>query len=121
MKNLGLVEMVNLAKTEGLLNSNGYINIPLMANGVQKNWIFQWMTGPICNTEDVTYPILQFPLTFPTMCLIALTSTKGNDTKLSDQVFQVSSWTNSSVKVFPQWFGTGKQSLCYPLIIAIGY
>lgn len=99
-------------------------NQSLTASGYQKlpgGLIVQWMTGPVCGAESVAYAALSFPIAFPNACLIATASTKGDDTIVSDQVFQVTSWTASTVKLFPQWFGTGTQGLCYPLVIAIGY
>lgn len=118
---LGKWVLLNPATGASLLPLFGSVKA---ASGYQKlpsGLIIQWMSGPICSTEGSTYSALSFPITFPVACLIAIASTKGDDTVLSDQIFQVSSWTTSSVKLFPQWFGTGTQGLCYPLVIAIGY
>lgn len=118
---LGKWVLLNPATGASLLPLFGSVKA---ASGYQKlpsGLIIQWMSGPICSTEASTYSALSFPITFPVACLIAIASTKGDDTVQSDQIFQVSSWTTSSVKLFPQWFGTGTQGLCYPLVIAIGY
>jgi hypothetical protein len=82
----------------------------------------QWYEGPISTAETVTYPAISHPVPFPNVCLFAgvfTRSTSGNT--LSDQMFQVEYWDRLGIKVFPQWFGTGNQSLVKPLIFAIGY
>ena len=82
----------------------------------------QWYEGPISTAETVTYPAISHPVPFPNVCLFAgvfTRSTSGNS--LSDQMFQVEYWDRLGIKVFPQWFGTGNQSLVKPLIFAIGY
>ncbi|MBO1564129.1 gp53-like domain-containing protein, partial [Yersinia pseudotuberculosis] len=94
-----------------------YIRIPDVPGGL----IVQWMTGPVSAGENIAYPELAFPTAFPVACLMAFTATQGNDTIQADVMFQTSRWNNSTVKVFPQWFGTAQQNLCYPLIFAIGY
>lgn len=94
-----------------------YIRIPDVPGGL----IIQWMSGPVSVAETVDYPVLAFPIAFPSACLMAFATTKGDDTRYPDIMFQTSWWNNSQVKVFPQWFGTGVQHLNYPLILAIGY
>ncbi|WP_162975243.1 hypothetical protein [Yersinia sp. IP36721] len=94
-----------------------YIRIPDVPGGL----IIQWMSGPVSVAETVDYPVLAFPIAFPSACLMAFATTKGDDTRNPDIMFQTSWWNNSQVKVFPQWFGTGVQHLNYPLILAIGY
>lgn len=82
----------------------------------------QWYEGPISSAETVAYPAISHPVPFPNVCLFAgvfTRSTSGNT--LSDQMFQVEYWDRLGIKVFPQWFGTGNQSLVKPLIFAIGY
>ncbi|WP_439856426.1 phage tail protein [Pseudomonas yamanorum] len=82
----------------------------------------QWYEGPVSTAETVTYPAISHPVPFPNVCLFAgvfTRSTSGNT--LSDQMFQVEYWDRLGIKVFPQWFGTGNQSLVKPLIFAIGY
>jgi len=83
--------------------------------------IMQWVKGPIAGAETTSYPNVTFPIAFPTACLSVQVSTQGNDTLNADQIFQVSSFTTTTVKLFPQWFGSGTQGLVYPFIFAIGY
>lgn len=98
------------------LGSNGYIVFPSWLGGL----VIQWMRGAISTPEGQAYPVLNWPIAFPETCLIAYVSTQGDDTVYPDQIFQMSSWTSTTVKVFPQWFGTGTQGLVYPLILGIG-
>lgn len=83
--------------------------------------IIQWIVGPTAGTETTAYPVITFPVTFPRECFFAGPFTVGNNTELSDQIFQSATWTSSTVKVFPQWFGTGRQGLVYPIILALGW
>jgi hypothetical protein len=99
------------------LGMPGYIAFPTWLGGL----IIQWFKGPVSGLESVAYPAVSFPLAFPNACLIPSVSTMGNDTVFSDQVYQVSSWSKETIKLFPQWFGTGNQGLNFPLVIAIGY
>lgn len=81
----------------------------------------QWYEGPICGPETVAYPAISHPVPFPNQCVFAgvfTRTTTGNT--VSDQMFQVEFWDRLGIKVFPQWFGTGNQSLVKPLIFAIG-
>ncbi|MEQ9889509.1 phage tail protein [Pectobacterium zantedeschiae] len=110
-----LSALLSLLGTRTLTEAD-YVRIPDKPGGL----IIQWMTGPICSDERTEYPAISFPVVFPSKCLFAGVFTKGNDTIQSDQIFQVSQWTNTNIKVFPQWFGTGTQGLAYPLIFAIG-
>lgn len=99
------------------MTANGRLMIPT-SSGVL---YIQWYEGPLAGAETVAYPSISHPVPFPNECMFvgAFTrSTSGNT--LSDQMFQVESWDRWSVKVFPQWFGTGNQSLVRPLILAIG-
>jgi hypothetical protein len=81
----------------------------------------QWYEGPISGAETVAYPAISHPVPFPNQCLFAGVFTRSTtDNIQSDQMFQMVTWDRLSVKVFPQWFGTGTQSLVKPLIIAIG-
>lgn len=81
----------------------------------------QWYEGPISGAETVAYPAISHPVPFPNQCLFAGVFTRSTtDNTLSDQIFQMSTWDRLGVKVFPQWFGTGNQSLVKPLIFAIG-
>ncbi|MFK4072735.1 phage tail protein [Ectopseudomonas khazarica] len=98
------------------LAANGYIIFPSWLGGL----IIQWMKGPLAPNENTLYPAISWPLEFPDSCLIAFASTMGNDTTQSDQIFQVTSWTKTNVKLFQQWFGTGTQGLVYPLVMGIG-
>jgi hypothetical protein len=83
--------------------------------------IMQWVKGPLAGAETTSYSNVTFPIAFPTACLSVQVSTQGNDTLNADQIFQVSSFTTTTVKLFPQWFGSGTQGLVYPFIFAIGY
>lgn len=99
------------------MTANGRLMIPT-SSGVL---YVQWYEGPLAGAETVAYPSISHPVTFPNECLFVgpfTRSTSGNT--LSDQMFQVESWDRWSVKLFPQWFGTGNQSLVRPLILAIG-
>jgi hypothetical protein len=81
----------------------------------------QWYEGPIAGAEAVAYPAISHPVPFPNQCLFAGVFTKSTtDNTQSDQMFQMVTWDRLGVKVFPQWFGTGTQSLVKPLIVAIG-
>jgi hypothetical protein len=99
------------------LGATGYIAFPSWLGGV----IVQWFKGPISANETDVYPAISFPMAFPSACLIPSVTTLGNNTVLSDQIFQVGTWNKETIKLFPQWFGTGNQGLTYPLVIAIGY
>ena len=101
------------------LQANGRVLIPTK-DGTPL--YLQWYEGPISAAETVVYPAISHPVPFPNACLFAgvfTRSTSGNT--LSDQMFQVEYWDRLGIKVFPQWFGTGNQSLVKPLIFAIGY
>lgn len=81
----------------------------------------QWYEGPLAGAETVAYPAVSHPVPFPTQCLFAGVFTRSTSSNtLSDQMFQMEYWDRLGVKVFPQWFGTGNQSLVKPLIFAIG-
>ncbi|SDO59888.1 phage tail protein [Pseudomonas extremorientalis] len=81
----------------------------------------QWYEGPLAGAETVAYPAVSHPVPFPTECLFAGVFTRSTSSNtLSDQMFQMEYWDRLGVKVFPQWFGTGNQSLVKPLIFAIG-
>ncbi|EMU6154327.1 TPA: phage tail protein [Yersinia enterocolitica] len=121
LANLGLGNAAKMDAVSGSLTTNGYLTFPLIIAGVKKTAMLQWMTGPIAARETDYYPPIPFPIAFPSECLMVFPSTKGNNTEVSDQMFQAASWTTTAVKVLPQWFGTGYQGLIYPLILAIGY
>jgi hypothetical protein len=81
----------------------------------------QWYEGPIAGAETVAYPAISHPVPFPNQCLFAGVFTRSTSSNtLSDQMFQMEYWDRLGVKVFPQWFGTGNQSLVKPLILSIG-
>lgn len=81
----------------------------------------QWYEGPLAGAETVAYPAVSHPVPFPNQCLFAGVFTRSTtDNNQSDQMFQMVTWDRLGVKVFPQWFGTGTQSLVKPLIFAIG-
>lgn len=99
------------------MTASGRLMIPTSSGTLY----IQWYEGPLAGTEAATYPAVSHPVPFPTECLFAgvfTRSTTGNT--LSDQMFQMEYWDRLGVKVFPQWFGTGGQSLVKPLIFAIG-
>ncbi|MEH3241218.1 phage tail protein [Enterobacter roggenkampii] len=121
LKNLGLGDVAKAGVAGGLLASDGYITLPLIIGGVKTNVILQWVTGPTAGAETVNYPNVTFPVTFPNACLFAAPFTVGNNTTSADQIFQAVSWTTSTAKVFPQWFGSGSQGLVHPIILAIGW
>lgn len=118
---LGLGEVAKAGVAGGLLSSDGYITLPLIIGGVKTNVILQWVNGPTAGAETVNYPNVTFPVTFPNACLFAAPFTVGNNTTSADQIFQAVSWTTSTAKVFPQWFGSGSQGLVHPIILAIGW
>ncbi|WP_249415646.1 gp53-like domain-containing protein [Enterobacter roggenkampii] len=118
---LGLGDVAKAGVAGGLLASDGYITLPLIIGGVKTNVILQWVTGPTAGAETVNYPNVTFPVTFPNACLFAAPFTVGNNTTSADQIFQAVSWTTSTAKVFPQWFGSGSQGLVHPIILAIGW
>lgn len=100
------------------LQPNGRVLIPTK-DGTQL--YLQWYEGPISGAETVAYPAISHPVPFPNQCLFAGVFTRSTtDNTLSDQMFQMVTWDRLGVKVFPQWFGTGNQSLVKPLILAIG-
>lgn len=81
----------------------------------------QWYEGPISGAETVAYPAISHPVPFPNQCLFAGVFTRSTTNNIqSDQMFQMVTWDRLGVKVFPQWFGTGTQSLVKPLIFTIG-
>ncbi|MEH3468700.1 MULTISPECIES: gp53-like domain-containing protein [Enterobacter cloacae complex] len=121
LTNLGLGDVAKAGVAGGLLASDGYITLPLIIGGVKTNVILQWVTGPTAGAETVNYPNVTFPVTFPNACLFAAPFTVGNNTTSADQIFQAVSWTTSTAKVFPQWFGSGSQGLVHPIILAIGW
>ncbi|MBA7913972.1 gp53-like domain-containing protein [Enterobacter roggenkampii] len=121
LKNVGLGDVAKAGVAGGLLASDGYITLPLIIGGVKTNVILQWVTGPTAGAETVNYPNVTFPVTFPNACLFAAPFTVGNNTTSADQIFQAVSWTTSTAKVFPQWFGSGSQGLVHPIILAIGW
>ncbi|WP_227009991.1 hypothetical protein [Enterobacter cloacae complex sp. S4] len=121
LSNLGLGDVAKAGVAGGLLASDGYITLPLIIGGVKTNVILQWVTGPTAGAETVNYPNVTFPVTFPNACLFAAPFTVGNNTTSADQIFQAVSWTTSTAKVFPQWFGSGSQGLVHPIILAIGW
>ncbi|WP_414454420.1 hypothetical protein [Enterobacter roggenkampii] len=121
LANLGLGDVAKAGVAGGLLASDGYITLPLIIGGVKTNVILQWVTGPTTGAETVNYPNVTFPVTFPNACLFAAPFTVGNNTTSADQIFQAVSWTTSTAKVFPQWFGSGSQGLVHPIILAIGW
>ncbi|TDR45160.1 tail-collar fiber protein [Pseudomonas brenneri] len=99
------------------IEPTGHIIMPKEMGG----WIIQWFEGPLSKSENDPYPAINFPFAFPVACVFAGAFTRSTtDTILSDQMFQVSSWTRQAIKLFPQWFGTGAQGLNRPLIFAIG-
>ncbi|WIJ50748.1 gp53-like domain-containing protein [Enterobacter roggenkampii] len=118
---LGLGDVAKAGVAGGLLASDGYITLPLIIGSVKTNVILQWVTGPTAGAETVNYPNVTFPVTFPNACLFAAPFTVGNNTTSADQIFQAVSWTTSTAKVFPQWFGSGSQGLVHPIILAIGW
>ena len=121
LTNLGLGDVAKAGVAGGLLASDGYITLPLIIGGVKTNVILQWVTGPTAGAETVNYPNVTFPVTFPNACLFAAPFTVGNNTTSADQIFQAVSWTTSTAKVFPQWFGSGSQGLVHPIILGIGW
>lgn len=99
------------------MTANGRLMMPTSSGTLY----VQWYEGPISGAETVAYPAVSHPVPFPNQCLFAgvfTRSTTGNT--LSDQMFQMEYWDRLGVKVFPQWFGTGNQSLVKPLIFTIG-
>ncbi|MGY1952500.1 phage tail protein [Pseudomonas pergaminensis] len=107
----------NFSPPTAVLMASGRLMIPT-SSGV---WYLQWYEGPLAGAETVAYPAISHPVPFPNECVFAgpfTRSTSGNT--LSDQMFQMEYWDRLGVKVFPQWFGTGNQSLVKPLIIALG-
>lgn len=121
LANLGLGDVAKAGVAGGLLSSDGYITLPLIISGAKTNVILQWVSGPNAGAETVNYPNITFPVTFPNACLFAAPFTVGNNSTSADQIFQAVSWTTSTVKVFPQWFGTGSQGLVHPIILALGW
>lgn len=100
------------------LQPNGRVLIPTKDG---TTLYLQWYEGPIAGAETVAYPAISHPVPFPNQCLFAGVFTKSTtDNTQSDQMFQMVTWDRLGVKVFPQWFGTGSQSLVKPLIVAIG-
>lgn len=100
------------------LQANGRVLIPTKDG---TTLYLQWYEGPIAGAETVAYPAISHPVPFPNQCLFAGVFTKSTtDNTQSDQMFQMVTWDRLGVKVFPQWFGTGTQSLVKPLIVAIG-
>lgn len=107
----------NFTPATAVMTASGRLMVPT-ASGV---FYIQWYEGPLAGAESVVYPAISHPVPFPNQCLFAgvfTRSTSGNT--LSDQMFQTEYWDRLGVKVFPQWFGTGNQSLVKPLILTIG-
>lgn len=97
---------------------NGHIVLPKTLGGM----IIQWFQGPVATAEAAVYPAFAFPLAFPNGCLFCGAFTRNNvDTQTADQIFQTVGWDRVTVKLFPQWFGTGAQGQVSPLVFAIGY
>jgi len=107
----------NFTPATAVMAANGRLMIPT-SSGVL---YIQWYEGPLAGAETVAYPAISHPVPFPNQCLFAGVFTRSTTSNtLSDQMFQMEFWDRLGVKVFPQWFGTGNQSLVKPLIISIG-
>ncbi|MCF5086790.1 hypothetical protein GIW59_20490 [Pseudomonas gessardii] len=99
------------------MTANGRLVIPTSSGPLY----IQWYEGPLAGAETDSYPAISHPVAFPSQCLFAGVFTRSTSSNtLSDQMFQMEYWDRLGVKVFPQWFGTGNQSLVKPLIFAIG-
>lgn len=129
--NLGLTSIATKPESDFVATSGGTmtgdLNLPGVsktANGYTKlpnGMILQWVTGPLSINENTAYAPINFPIAFPTACLQVMVSTKGNGTVYADINFILTSFTATSVTVFPQWYGTASQNLNTPIIFAIGY
>lgn len=99
------------------MTANGRLMIPTSSGTLY----IQWYEGPIAGAESVAYPAISHPVPFPNQCLFAGVFTRSTSSSIqSDQMFQVEYWDRLGVKVLPQWFGSGSQSLVRPLILSIG-
>lgn len=99
------------------MTANGRLMIPTSSGTLY----IQWYEGPIAGAESVAYPAISHPVPFPNQCLFAGVFTRSTSSSIqSDQMFQVEFWDRLGVKVLPQWFGSGSQSLVRPLILSIG-
>ncbi|CNH72042.1 tail fiber repeat 2-containing protein [Yersinia kristensenii] len=84
--------------------------------------IVQWCTGPGV-THETQNVVTNFPIAFPSACLMAHVSTKCPDQNLDNDVFyQVASWNNkSAVSVLQRPDNARAGTNVYPLFIAIGF
>lgn len=97
-----------------LKSNNGWVKLP---NGL----IFQWGQGATAGSRDTSYPAITFPIAFPNACLSVNVSTKGDGTAYSDVNFILTSFTNTTLTLFAQWYGSGYDNLNYPIWFAIGH
>ncbi|WP_145510122.1 MULTISPECIES: hypothetical protein [Yersinia] len=105
-----------MRSTSSMVAHNGWWRDPV------SKMIIQWCTGPgvVNETKNV---VTNFPIPFPSACLIANVSTKNpaQDTN-SDLFFQVASWDKNSAVCILQMPGSATSGAAlYPIVIAIGF
>jgi len=66
LENLGLKEIALAGVMSGVIDTNGYITIPIIIGGVKRTVIVQW--GQANNAASAT-TITTYPLPFPNACL----------------------------------------------------
>ncbi|WP_186379564.1 hypothetical protein [Yersinia rochesterensis] len=111
-----LSNYINAMRSTSSLAANGWWRDPV------SKMIIQWCTGPgvVNETKNV---VTNFPIPFPSACLIANVSTKNpaQDTN-SDLFFQVASWDKNSAVCILQMPGSATSGAAlYPIVIAIGF
>jgi hypothetical protein len=97
-------------------------NVSLSANGYQKlpsGLIIQWGKGAAMTTE--ASETVTFPIAFPNTCLSVQCTTDIPSSSINgDAMFQIVSFTSSSIVVFKQGFGNAGTPQS-PYFFAIGY
>lgn len=101
------------------LGNTGYIKLPDQLGGI----IIQWIHGPADSAGGEHAVTLSFPLTFPVACyhLQATMMVPTATTQEADALYQVISFTNSSVTLFLQEFSNGRAATVSPFVLAIGH
>lgn len=105
-----------MRSTSSMVAHNGWWRDPV------SKMIIQWCTGPGV-THETQNVVTNFPIAFPSTCLMAHVSTKCPDQNLDNDVFyQVASWNNkSAVSVLQRPDNARAGTNVYPLFIAIGF
>ncbi len=71
LANLGLGAGAKLQASNASISTAGYISIPSMVSGIERNIFFQWRTVSMPQSDDGTLQSVEasWPVPFPTQCL----------------------------------------------------